>query len=190
MWCRKTRLLNSTSPPIRWNHTKETNSPCDAWDARYISRSWIGNLFFLIRGLVLHYFVLGLLDKINHAIERQKKKKTASLQSLNIDTTFVIFFSVAGVNHILEVYDLPKGMQNNEKEELFEDLIKAGARIKWLNSSASASKDTPVLAIFSSSVAADHALNSMQSSKFKLRLHQNTSAFAHADSNASISSLS
>ena len=136
---------------------------------------------------MLHYFVLGLLDKINHAIER---KKTASLQSLNIDTTFVIFFSVAGVNHILEVYDLPKGMQNNEKEELFEDLIKAGARIKWLNSSTSSSKDTPVLAIFSSSVAADHALNSMQSSKFKLRLHQNTSAFAHADSNASISSLS
>lgn len=103
---------------------------------------------------------------------------------------FVIFFSVLGVNHILEVYDLPKGMQDCETDELFEDLIKAGARIKWLNSSASASRGNPVLAIFSSSVAADHALNSMQSSKFKLRLHQNTSAFAHADSNASISSSS
>lgn len=115
------------------------------------------------------------------------------LRLLDIDTTFSFrFFSlcVAGVNHILEVYDLPKGMQNNETDELFEDLIKAGARIKWLNSSASASKETPVLAIFSSSAAADYALNSMPSSKFKLRLHQNTSAFVHADSNASISSSS
>lgn len=155
-------------------------------------------IYFLILNWQFIFFNTGVSASLlclrasgqNQSRDRTQKKKTASLQSLNIDTTFVIFFSVAGVNHILEVYDLPKGMQNNEKEELFEDLIKAGARIKWLNSSASASKDTPVLAIFSSSVAADHALNSMQSSKFKLRLHQNTSAFAHADSNASISSLS
>lgn len=103
---------------------------------------------------------------------------------------FFLISCLSGVNHILEVYDLPKGIKNNETDELFEDLIKAGARIKWMHSCASASQGTPVLAIFSSSAAADYALNSMQSSKFKLRLHQNTSAFAHADSNAPISSSS
>ena len=143
---------------------------------------------------MLQFVVLFLLISLVFSASGRNKpldktQKSPPL-SLNVDTMFVIFFSVVGVNHILEVYDLPKGMQNYETNELFEDLIKAGARIKWLNSSASASRDTPVLAIFSSSVAADHALNSMQSSKFKLRLHQNTSAFAHADSNASISSSS
>ncbi|KAJ7384129.1 R3H domain-containing protein 1 [Desmophyllum pertusum] len=103
---------------------------------------------------------------------------------------FFDFCCLTGVNHILEVYDLPKGIKNNESDELFEDLIKAGARIKWLNSSASGSQETPIVAIFSSSAAADYALNSMPSNKFKLRLPQHTSRPAHADSNAPIISSS
>ena len=131
--------------------------------------------------------LLSLLVFLAFSVSRSKKKM---LQLLNVNTMSPYLFCLAGVNHILEVYDLPKGIKNNETDELFEDLIKAGARIKWLHSSASASQGTPVLAIFSSSTAANYALNSMPSSKFKLRLHQNTSAFAHADSNAPISSSS
>ena len=88
------------------------------------------------------------------------------------------------------MYDLPKGIKCNENNELFDDLVKAGARIKWLNSVASESQEIPVIAIFPSSAAADRALKAMSRFRFKLRHPQNTSAQAHADSNASISSSS
>ena len=84
------------------------------------------------------------------------------------------------------MYDLPKELTDNEADELFEDLRKAGARIKYVNVSTN-SEETTVLAIFCSPGAADRAVNSTPSSKFKLRPHQNTGGFAHADSNVPIS---
>ena len=111
-----------------------------------------------------------------------KKKKSVMFY-------YFSYLYVAEVNHILEVYDLPKGVKHGETDELFEDLKKAGARIKRLNASAN-SQESLVLAIFSSSSAADRALNSMSHQKYKLRLPQNTSTFAHAESNVSILSSS
>lgn len=58
--------------------------------------------------------------------------------------------------------------KGNMKNELLDDLVKAGAWIKWLNTVTSGSQESPVIAIFPSSTIAEHALNTMSRFKFKL----------------------
>ena len=60
---------------------------------------------------------------------------------------YFYFFSrvfISGMDNVLHVNGLPQWIKENEADELFEDLRKAGARIKWID--ASTNKQASVLA--------------------------------------------
>lgn len=70
-----------------------------------------------------------------------------------------------GGGNVLEIYDLPSGITEQDADALFEELKSAGAKIKWQDDT----RET-VRAVFSCAADADQALALINSPSYKLRV--------------------
>ncbi|XP_006821567.1 uncharacterized protein LOC100369098 [Saccoglossus kowalevskii] len=117
--------------------------------------------------------------KIAKTATKGKLRKIQQLDSMALQETS----TAQSTANTLDICNIPEGTQRKDTETLFEDLVKAGAEIRWIPTGEDSSENKEsdvnadektssynIVAIFKTAESAQSALSSIPNAKYTLRL--------------------